>query len=95
MNDDTNSYYTLLPHSTSNDVNYCDLWCFHNSSLGIFREHGVNTWFRCLDCCSTCLELQCNNSFSHFLIDLCKNKSKEHIDDDCIILCCCISYTLL
>jgi hypothetical protein len=90
--------YTLISQPNINKLYCCDnfeLWCFQNSSIGIFREYGTNTWCRCLDCCSTCLELHCNNCFSQSLVELCKNTHKEYIDDDCTILCCCISFILL
>lgn len=85
-----NTDYTRLSEQDLNCCEKFDLWCFHHSSLGIFREHGANTWCTCFDCCSSCLELQCNNECSRFLVELGSNSN-----DDCIVLCCCVSYTLL
>lgn len=98
MYSDSVSHYTLLPPVGSNEYEcckQCELWCFHNSSLGIYREYGANTWCKYLDCCSTCLELTCNNFCSRFIVEVGKNTSKEFAEDECIILCCCVSYTLL
>lgn len=95
---DSNTQYTLLSPIGSNNYECCkkcELWCFHNSSIGIFREYGPNTWFRYFDCCSSCLELRCNNCCSQFLVELCKNTNREYIDDECLILCCCVSFILL
>uniref|UniRef100_A0A6C0ISE6 Kazal-like domain-containing protein n=1 Tax=viral metagenome TaxID=1070528 RepID=A0A6C0ISE6_9ZZZZ len=97
MNTNSVSPYTLLPHQDSKVMNCCekcDVWCFHHSSLGTIREYGANTWFRYLDCCSTCLELQCDNICSHCLVEICQNTSNEYVDD-CVVLCCCVSYTLI
>jgi len=96
MSIDSVSQYTSLSPIGSNDYECCkqfELWCFHNSSIGINREFGLNTWCKYLDCCSTCLEIKCNNCCSQFVVELCKNTTNN--EDECIILCCCVSYILM
>jgi len=99
MSVDSTSQYTLLsPSVGSNEYECCkqfELWCFHNSSIGIFREYSQNTWCKYLDCCSTCLEVKCNNVCSQFLVEIGKNTNKDYVNDDCLILCCCVSFILL
>jgi hypothetical protein len=76
----------------NNDYNCCakcELWCFHNSSLGLLSEYGPNTWCRCLDCCASCFEyrIKCFSETKHIV-----NNSEE---DPCEVLCCCITCLIL
>ncbi len=76
-----------------NDYNCCakcDLWCFHNSSLGLLSEYGPNTWCRCLDCCSSCFEyrIKCFSDMKKHIV----NNSEEY---PCEVLCCCVTCIVL
>ncbi len=83
-----NQYYNM-DKNNFNCCEKCDLWCFHNSSIGLYTEHGSNTWCKCFDCCSTCFEYKVN-LFSE------NEKIISNNDDDlCEILCCCITFIIL